>query len=343
LDVVADDFVVHVTEINEYDCPLADGIPQTGGTGGSFAGLTMLSVSRTSDIELGLYLKQIHAFIRNGIIVPRLIEGTNGSSNLLPDLVRYFMLSCARVPAQLVDDDRLRSAAQFCQVNSLFFNGAISTNANLREWVMQVAPFYLLQMTQVDGRFGLKPALPVDGASISTQPVTPVLEFTGASIIAGSFTRASVDAASLAPFAALVLWRDQPDNAPGMVKTLEVRYAGSAVDGPYETYDGSEFVTSQDHATKAGRFFLAQRRHITHTASWQSSIQASALNPGDVVRVTLSTENSKDGAGIFTELYQIDSIEETLGGLTTINASLFPIDEQGRSLVALDVVGGSFS
>jgi hypothetical protein len=343
LAVVTDSFVVNVTETNEYDCPLPSGLPQTGGSGGSFERLTTLSISHTTDIEEGLYAKQVHAFVRDGVIVDRLIEGSAGSSNQFPDLVRYFMTRCARVPDALIDDARLRSAAEFCAAQGLWFDGVINTNANLREWITQVAPFYLLQMTQVDGRFGLKPAVPVSGTSISTDSVTPVMEFTNADVIAGSYTRTSVDAADLRPFAALMLWREQPDNGPGMVKTTEVRYTGSAPDGPFETYDGSEFITSEAHAIKAGRFFLAQRRHVTHTATWQTSVQGSMLNPGDVVRMTLTTESSTEGAGSFSELYQIDVIEETLGGLTTIRARFFPVDSQGRSLVALDVTGGSFS
>lgn len=341
LEVIQDNFVVEVTEVTEHDYEKPEGYPLFGGSGGTFSGLTTLSATYLTNTADKHYLRQVHAFVRNGMQVTRLTDGVYGSSSLFPDLAHWCMTVTSLVPSSMIDTARLRSAAQFTQAQALYFNGVIANAVNLREFLDRVAPFFLLRVSHVDGKYGLQPVLPTNGSNLETGPVTPVFEFTEAYILTDSFTCASVNAADLRPFCALMLWRSQPTTGTGTVKTVEVRYANSALGGPFEQYDMTDFCTSEAHAAKTGRYIISRRRRVTHTASWNTTLAASAINPGDVVRVTLSTADSLTGRNsVYSELYQVERITEETEGIVSIEASFFPVDSTGRSLVALDIANG---
>ena len=358
INVILDDFRVRVTETSVSNYPVID-IPTFNGCGGTFEGLTILGFSASrrmaEDESTELLesatkaLNQIHVYVRKGILVNRLLDGTRASSNLFPDLARYLLRLNVLVPDALIDSAKLKAAAEFNNAEQLFFNGMLTTASNLRDYLERVAPFFMLRFTQNNGLFALIPDLPLNPATnkLSTAPVTPIKTFDETNITAGSLERTYIDLGDRKPYCAVLLWRDQKSTEPGRVRTVEIRYTGTAPAGPYEQYDMSEFCTSEAHAQKIGKYLLARRKHTTHTVTFRTnplggSPASSLLQPGDIVKVVEKRINSAGSAATEQYYYQVDAISEDLSGDITIEATHFPTLSTGASAVVYDVRAGSF-
>jgi hypothetical protein len=332
---------ITVTEENSEPLPKPEATIYCG-TGGTYAGLTTVSLSRTYAAGDTGWQRQAHFFIRNGQPIHRLIEGTPGATNLFPDVAHHLLIASGRMPSQLIDVSGLTAAARFCAANGITFDGVIANPANVREYLSLMAPMHLLRVTDRWGLLGLRPALPVTIAhAIDTSPITPVMAFDESNSSQFQITRRSI--ADRKPFAALVLWRDQPENDVGVTQATEVRYAGTAIDGPWTDLDGSEFITRELHAVRAGALRLAQRRHITHDASWvvTPTPQIAALRAGDIVRQDRARNPSVGASSIWSYLYEIESISGPLLGPWTIQASHHPVDDNGCSIIAREVAAAT--
>jgi hypothetical protein len=141
------------------------------------------------------------------------------------------------------------------------------------------------------------------------------------------------------PFCAQVIWRQQPEDGLGLARTAEVRYSGSAVDGPFEQHDLSEFATSEIHAMRVGAYIISRRRHVDHTLAidLRPGVNTAAIAPGDLVRVKLRRIASSGVNTLHDFLYEVERVGKKADGLVSLTLTHFPVDTAGRSLVALDV------
>jgi hypothetical protein len=334
-------YTITITEENSEPLPKPEATLYCG-TGGTYSGLTTVSLVKTYPAGDTGWQRQANFFIRNGQPIHRLIEGTPGATNLFPDVAHHLLIASGRMPSQLIDVTGLTAAARFCSVNGITFDGVIANPSNVREYLNLLAPMHLLRVTDRWGMLGLRPALPVTVAhAINTSPLTPVMTFDESNSSGFQVTRRPIS--DRKPFAALVLWRDQPENDVGVTQATEVRYAGTAIDGPYEDLDGSEFMTRELHAVRAGALRLAQRRHITHDASWVvvPTPQIAALRAGDIVRMDRARNPVLGAPDVWSYLYEIETISGPLLGPWTIQASHHPVNDAGSSLLALEVAGAA--
>jgi hypothetical protein len=261
---------------------------------------------------------------------------------LFPDLVRYLMELAGMLNTAQIDLDALRLSALFTAKYGLWFNGVLNVSVNFREWLGRISPYFLCYPRQIDGKYGVYPALPVgsDG-TLDVGQTSPTMVFTVDDITAGSYRRTYTEAALRKPFCAVMVYRDQPENGIGTIKTTEVRYSGQALSGPFEQHDMSEFCVSRDHAVMAARYILAMRRWVTHTVSFDTGPQAAQLAPGVIIAIDLM-QTSSAGTGIAERiLYQVDSLNEAPDGQITVTAVHFPLDSGGRSQIALDLTSGA--
>jgi hypothetical protein len=124
------------------------------------------------------------------------------------------------------------------------------------------------------------------------------------------------------------------------MRNTEVRYTGTAVDGPYEQHDLSEFCSSENHAVKVGAYIISKRRHVTHRV--QLGVKPDAFNPtlaaGDLVRVRLERVASTGADSVHDYLYEVDRIGKSITGEVRIDLTHFPVDASLASIVAQ--VGG---
>lgn len=316
--------------------------PYYCGTVGLYSGMSTLSFTVTVPDGVDQWNRQVHCFIRNGMEVPRLIEGTVGSSNNFADLYQWALVNCSRLPAAMIDTASLAAAATFLSVNDLACDINITESENLEDFAAQLAPYFLLAQTRNGGKRGLRPVLPVNAnGTIKTTAIAWEFLFNEDYILPGSFELSYIPLADRKPFVVQAIWRQQLTDDFGIIRTSEVRYQFESADGPYEQHDLSRFCTRENHAVKVAAYIRARRKWVTHTARWVSRAQAfnTLLVPGDICRVRLERNVAGMTPGVHDFLYQVDRITQTAEGDVQIEATHLPIDEQGRSLVALDVAG----
>jgi hypothetical protein len=323
--------------------------PSYCGTGGTYTGLSTLAFQATYPDGVTQWNRQVHCFVRGGLHVTRLLDSTLGPSNNVADLLRYLLRSSSRVPDAQVDAaGSFLAAATFTNVNGFWFNGSISASTNLRDWIGRNLQYFLLRLARVGGKEALTPLLPTNNdGTIKTTAVDWEFAFTEEHIIPGSFEIDYTPLADRKPFAVMVLWRQQDDLGIPLIRTAEVRYAGTAEDGPFEQHDLSAFCASENHAVKVGTYILSRRNHITHRL--RIGVRPDAYNPtlaaGDRVRVRLERTPSTGAASVHDYLYEVDRIGKSISGEVRLELTHFPVDDSFASVVAKEVaaaVGAGF-
>ena len=310
------------------------------GTVGSYPGISTLSFNVTIPDGFDQYNRQVHLFIRGGMAVTRIYDSTLGPSDNFADLVKWLLVNTSRVPTAMIDDTALLAAATFLEVNGFTCNIEISESTNYSDLAARLAPYFLLAESSAGGKRGLRSLLPVTaGGAIKTTAITAEYTFTEDTVIPGTLEISYLSLADRQPFVVQVIWRQQLESDIGIIRTAEVRYAGTADVGPYEQHDLSKFCTSEDHAVKVGAYILAKRLYTTHTIRFAARPQEhnTTINAGDIIRVRLARENSTYANSVHDYLYQVERITKTLAGDVSYEATHFPIDDEGRSLIALDV------
>jgi hypothetical protein len=323
--------------------------PSYCGTGGTYTGLSTLAFQATYPNGITQWNRQVHCFVRGGLYVTRLLDSVTGPSNNVADLLRYLLRSSSRVPdAQIDAAGSFLAAATFTNVNGFWFNGSINASTNLRDWIGRNLQYFLLRLARVGGKEALTPLLPTNNdGTIKTTAVSWEFTFTEQHIIPDTF---EIDYTSLAdrkPFAAMMLWRQQDDLGIPLIRTAEVRYPGTAIDGPFEQHDLSAFCASENHAVKVGTYIISRRNHITHRL--RIGVKPDAFNPtlaaGDLVRVRLDRTPSTGAASVHDYLYEVDRIGKSISGEVRLELTHFPVDADLASVVAKEVdaaVGAGF-
>jgi hypothetical protein len=320
--------------------------PSYCGTGGLYTGLSTLAFQATYPDGVDQWNRQVHCFIRGGIHVTRLLDSTLGPSNNVADLLLYLLRNSSKVPEAQIDTASLLAGATFTNVNGFWFNGVVSESTNVRDWIDSKLQYFLLRQTRVAGKEAVSPLLPVNNdGTIKITAVSWEFTFTEEHIIPDSFEITYTALADRKPFCAMVLWRQQDDNGIGVIRTAEVRYAGTAEDGPYEQHDLSEFCASENHAVKVGAYIISKRRHVTHRL--QIGVKPDAFNAtlatGDLVRVRLDRIASTGASSTHDFLYELDRIGKSVSGDVRLELTHFPVDATNASIVAQEVdaaVGG---
>tara|TARA_R110002012_G_scaffold317382_2_gene533656 strand:- start:112 stop:2784 length:2673 start_codon:yes stop_codon:yes gene_type:complete len=311
-------------------------MPTFCGTSGSYSGLTTLSFEITLAGSTD-WNKQISAFIRDGLQVTRIIGGGTGASDNFVDLAKYLMLQSGRLPSDLIDDSSLSIAANFTDANNFLFNGVLAKSENLSDWLQKTSYNFLLRLTNTNGKFGLRPRLPYNtNYTIKTTTITPEFTFTEDHVLGGGFEIDFVSLEDREPVCVVAQWRQQPEADFGLVRTVNVRYQGEAASGPFVSMDLSGYCVTENHAIKAATYKLATRKHVTHhlRLKVRERNYNSTLEVGDIVRVRLRRETSEGEIQHHDKVYEIARIEKTFGSLIKYDLTHFPVDNQGRSIVA---------
>jgi hypothetical protein len=329
-----------ITRSNVYSEANKPEASQFCGSIGLYPGITTLSYNVEIPHPSDQWNRQVHLFIRGGMHVKRLIDGITGPSNNFADLIKWILENTRRIPSALIDDEALLASARFLDVNGLNCDIWIENSSNYEELLRKLASYFLLQPTRKSGKRGLRPLLPTNtNGSIDTSPVNWVYEFTESFIIPDSFELEYTSLADRLPFVAQMIWRQQPDDDIGIVRTAEVSIDGTAINGPYETHDLSAFCTNEDHAVKVGAYILSSRINSTHSIKFSAKPQAhtSIVSQGSIVRVNLQRHASGFSQSELDYLYRVVNIRKLANGAVDYECVHFPVDANGRSVVALDV------
>jgi hypothetical protein len=331
-------FVTTVADKDPWACPYYCG------TSGRYEDMTTMSCVNTFVDGSERWEHQLHVFVREGIQVTRIIDSTLGPSNNVIDLALYLMDKSGRIPSTLIDTTQMLAAANFTETNGLHFNGVFQESLNLDEWLEQISNDYLLRLVELNGKFGFRPRLPVNvDHTIKTTAIDWGYTFTEDHLLPDGFEIQYIPLADRIPVTLQMMWRQQPESDIGFPRTTEISYSGEATAGPFEQYDLSGYCTSETHAVKVGAYRLARRKFITHTLRLKvrPANYNSLLTQGDIVRVRLRRETAVAALDYHDFLYEIERIEKTASGACIFDLTHFPIDAQGRSLVALEVAAAT--
>jgi hypothetical protein len=315
--------------------------PTYCGTGGTYTGLSTMAFSVTIPAGFDQWNRQVHCFVRGGIYVSRLLDSVTGPSNNVADLLLYLLRNSSRVPEAMIDTAAsFLAAATFTNANGFWFNGVVSESSNLRDWIGGNLQYFLLRQARIGGKEALKPLVPTNAnGTIKTTAVSWAFTFTEEHIIPGGFEIIYTPLSDRKPFCATVLWRQQDDLGIPVMRTAEVRYTGTAVDGPYEQHDLSGFCATENHAVKVGAYIISKRRNVTHRL--QLGVKPDAFNPtlaaGDLVRVRLDRIASTGADSVHDYLYEVDRIGKSITGEVQLDLTHFPVDANLASVVAQEV------
>ena len=238
-------------------------------------------------------LDQLRCYIKEGIHVERLVENDIGPSNLLTDLFWYLITNKdtgagAVVDSSLVDRDALVVTGRYLKANNLFFDDAIAEPLNLRSWVSEVAPSVLCYTSIKNGKMSIEPALPYDGnyEIDANAPIAISAMFTDGNIISDSLKIDWLELEDRKLFQAAVIYTWSGLNKIPEQHTLVVRYnEAGASELPLEEFSLPHITTPQ-HALLAARYFLALRKHVTHTIAFETLPWGLDLAPGRYIRVS---------------------------------------------------------
>ena len=328
-------FITTVSGFEKWDCPVYCG------TSGTYANLTTLSFTNQFGFASTSWDKQVHCFVREGMQVTRIIDSTLGSSNNVIDLALYLIRQSSRLPEDMLDTASMLIAAQFTNANGLLFNGVFEDSSNLEDWLQEISLNFLLRFSDKNGKKAFLPRLPYnEDYTIKTTAITWVFGFTEEHITPDGFEIEYIPLSERKPICAQMLWREQPDDDIGIVRTTEVRFSGEAESGPFEQYDLTQFCTSENHAVKVGTYIIARRKYVTHTVRLRVKPDAynGTLVVGDIVRVQLRRETDADAVSLHDYLYEVERINKSITGAVELDLVHFPVDSQNRSIIA-QIVG----
>ncbi len=258
------------------------------------AGLALKASRRFSSLD------QMRVWLSEGIKVKlhHPSDSGFGSSNLLTDLF-YYLLSdnTAGVGGILGNNDSLintkdlEKTSKFLRINNLFFNGSITKPVNIRQYITKVAPNFLCNFVLSEGKLSLIPAVPVTpNGNISTSAITVKQLFTSGNILEDSFELNYLNGEEREPFKAELTWRENEKNQLPKKVVTTVQYADSPEKVDIESFDLSEYVCSEEHARMVGKYFLALRKHVTHTITFKTAAFGLDLKCGNYIKVV--TESS---------------------------------------------------
>lgn len=331
--------VLQTRKVTSETFELAD-VPVHCGTSGTYANLTTLSFDWIYANGDKRWDRQIHAFVREGMQVTRILDNTSGPSNNIVDLALYLINQSSRLPSNLIDTTAMTLAANFTNTNSFFYNGEFKDSNNLEDWLQETAPKFLMRLSDKQGKKAFRPLVPINNDyTIKTTAISWVFTFTEDHLLPGGFQIEYIPLSERKPICALMLWRQQPDTDVGVVRTSEVRFNGEALNGPFEQHDLSEFCTTENHAIKVGAYYVARRKYVTHSLRIRvkPDTYGGTLAIGDLVRVRLLRETEPDVATYHDYIYEVERISKNISGVVELDLMHFPVDNQNRSLIALAV------
>lgn len=303
------------------------------------------------------YWVQTHIFVEQGVEVPRLLPQSFpdaeevGASHFYGDLVYYLLGKAQMIKADQIDVDSLRSACRVHDHYKIFFNGALQLTTSFSEWLTRTAPYFLMTPRQVNGKYGIWPVVPINQATyeFSREPIESYLTMaiTADEIVQGSYSRQYFPAKDRKNICLVMVYKDQPTGSPGQTVTIEVRYRGTALQGPFEQHDLTEFCCHPNQAMMSARYLLARRRYTSHSVQMTMGRRGAQLTPGDVVSVELAVDTT-NGDGINDLFYyQVETITEGQGGQVTLELIHFPTalnaDGATISVIAREIHEGQVS
>jgi hypothetical protein len=291
-----------------------------------YKGLVMAGLKLRSSNSLQT-LDQLRCYMKEGVQVELLSDGGTGPSNLFTDLVWYLATNKdiglgSVISPELLDRTQLAATGRYLRANRLLFDDVIADSLNFRSFISEKAPSLICYAAIRNGKLSIDPALPV-GSDLKIGAVKPPIAamFTDGNIIQGSFNLDWLELEERKMFQAAVIFTRSPVNQLSRQETIVVQYNESgATDLPIEEFN-LPHVSSAHHAAMAAKYFLALRKYITHTITFQTLPYGLALAPGQFIMVAVEmSPYSPSNNGIVQPDGTVISIQPLTDGNYNVNA-----------------------
>ena len=325
-----------------------------------YADITFLEIqgdiydeSNFASLEYKTTTRQISVLIEEGVKVALYSAGTpssTGASQQFVDLAMYLFALNKRLIAGTtadisspIDTSNLQDLATFHTNLGLFFNGIIEQSVNIIDFISTMAPFFFVSFVSENGRYSLKPILPLtSGNEVDTTALTPTATFTDSEIIPGSFEKNFIEAEERKDVQVSVIFRETKAKRIGAQKSKQVRFSNVSSDARMVQFDMTDCCTTSAHAVKFAKLQLAIRKHSTHSILFNTALVTSSLTVTDIIKVQRLRKNNVGDDRSELDHYQVTSIIHGTDGTTTIEGMHFPLDSSGVAKISDDFANGSF-
>lgn len=263
-------------------------------TAPTYDNLAIVGLNIRSSVEFQQF-SQLSAYVTKGIQCRQLLNSLAvGPTHLFPDVLLDLLTNTRYgrgdlIPDELIDLDSFRTAAQWCRDRGYFFDGAITTRQNLRQWAADTAATHLLIFGEANGKFFLRPAFTFSVVQIKGL-------FTAGNIRENSFKLQYLDIEERKPIQVSVRWREEradsnPTN-PGLFpleREILVREFTTSDTAPVESIDMSDYCTRREHAIDAAKYVARARRLSTNAIRFETTHEGvlMSLAPSDYIKVAM--------------------------------------------------------
>jgi hypothetical protein len=255
-----------------------------------------------------------------------------GPSNLFTDLAFYLLTDkqggagnltgMSPENAFLLNVEDFKTTSRFIREQELFFNGVVAERTNLRQYIMDVAPYFLCNFVMMDGKFSLLPAIPAykKSGKINRGPVPIDQLFTSGNILEDTYKIEYLSSEERRNFSAVVRYRFESRNKLPEERVMRVKIKGSPwANLPQEQFDLTQFCTSRDHAVKVAKYFLGLRKYVTHTVSFSTTVEGLNLRAGSYIKViTESSPYTEARNGTVSDTGVVTSVEPIKDGMYSV-------------------------
>jgi hypothetical protein len=300
----------------------------------------------------GLHVKRLHPDLSVYDLGGNIVNGNAlGPSNLFTDLVFYMLtdgmggagqlLKMDKDDPKLLNQDDFVETSRFLHAQKLFFNGVVGDRTNLRQYITDVAPYFLCNFVIMDGKFSLKPAIPhmADSGQINLGPVPIDQLFTAGNILEDSYKLEYLRSEERRPFKAVMRYRQETKNKLPEEKVVEVKLPKQEGLLPQEQFDLTQFCTSKEHAIKVAKYFLGIRKLVSHTISFSTTVHGLNLRAGSYIKViTTSSPYNTANNGTISSAGAVTSVEELADG--TYDVTFFKSGSEDVEDGEMQVSGG---
>ena len=302
----------------------------------------------------GLHTKRLHPDLSVYNLGSLSANGkASGPSNLFTDLVFYLLtndmggagalLKMTESNTPLLEVSDFVSTSRFLHAQKLFFNGVLGDRTNLRQYITDTAPYFLCNFVMMDGKFSLKPAIPVleESGQINIGPVPIEQLFTAGNILEDSYKLEYLRSEERRPFKAVMRYRKESKNKFPEEKVVEVKLPGQFEEHgiellPQEQFDLTQFCTSESHAIQVAKYFLGIRKLVSHTISFSTTVDGLSLRAGSYIKViTTSSPYSSANNGTVSSTGAVTSVRDMPDGQYPV--SFFKTDSQDVEEALMEV------
>jgi len=346
----------------EYAISPTSTLTNNSNNNSSFADITFLASSGNlyetpSSGTFPTTTKQLYIFYEQGVKVDLFSSGLSGSSytvgasNQFIDLAMHLFKLYKKIDGNNtativapVELSNLQSLSSFCTNNNMFFNGILSKSVNIVDFITNTSPFYLLSFLSVGGKYQFAPILPINNSNqIDTTALTPVITFSEANIIQGTFKKSYLGVEERRAFIANCIYTECTPTEIARRKTVSVKFSTTTLDAPTEQFDMSDFCADVNHAILYAKYELSRRKHTTHNIAFSTALLTTTLIPTNIIKLQLQRKNSVGDDRTEIEYYQVSSITYDNDGVSNIEAAHFPLNNSNIAEISNEISTGSFT